>query len=330
MHPFKLLRHNRPKNSRWNNNQRNYGAWIIAVISCPCLMGWGFAAHRKIVDVAIQHVPEPLHEFFKHHRNWLVEHALDADLRKHSVIGEAEKHYIDLDEFGISEYDSMCLPPARWDEAIILYGEKCLRDRGIGPWNVAWQYQRLVEAFRSQNQRRILQCAADLAHYVADLHVPLHTSANYDGAASGQNGIHALWETQLPETYMDEYNLLGPDLPISWSPHCVDSIWDVIIESHRCLDLVFNAEKETMEEIGETNAFSYTIRGKARQKMRSEAFISCYHGKLNGQVEQRMTRSIQACSIYWYAAWVQAGQPQLQEQQTNKSRLDALIEWLKN
>lgn len=58
-------------------------------------MGWGFAAHRKIVDVAIQHVPEPLHEFFKHHRNWLVEHALDADLRKHSVIGEAEKHYIE-------------------------------------------------------------------------------------------------------------------------------------------------------------------------------------------------------------------------------------------
>jgi hypothetical protein len=93
---------------------------------------------------------------------------------------------------------------------------------------------------------------------------------------------------------------------------------------------VFNAEKETMEEIGETNAFSYTIRGKARQKMRSEAFISCYHGKLNGQVEHRMTRSIQACSIYWYAAWVQAGQPQLQEQQTKKSGLNALIEWLKN
>ena len=149
-------------------------------------------------------------------------------------------------------------------------------------------------------------------------------------AWSGQKGIHALWETQLPEAYMDEYNLLGPDLPVSWYPHCVDSIWNVIMESHRCLDLVFNAEQETMEEIGETNAFSYAIRGKARQKMRSEAFISCYHSKLNGQVEHRMTRSIQACSIYWYAAWVQAGQPQLQEQRTHKSRLNAFIEWLKN
>ena len=237
-------------------------------------MGWGFAAHRKIVDVAIQHVPEPLHEFFKHHRNWLVEHALDADLRKHAVIGEAEKHYIDLDEFGISEYDSMCMPPARWDEAVILYGEECLRDRGIGPWNVAWQYQRLVEAFGSQNQRRILQCAADLAHYVADLHVPLHTSANYDGAASGQKGIHALWETQLPEAYMDEYNLLGPDLPVSWYPHCVDSIWNVIIESHRCLDLVFNAEQETMEKLAKQMPFltpSVEKQGKKCDRKHSSA-----------------------------------------------------------
>ena len=54
--------------------------------------------------------------------------------------------------------------------------------------------------------------AVDLAHYISDLHVPLHTSGNYDGKQTAQNGIHALWETQLPEAFMANYNLFptGP------------------------------------------------------------------------------------------------------------------------
>jgi hypothetical protein len=303
---------------------------FLPLLLCPLSIGWGFSAHRKIIDVAIQHVPEPLHNFLKTNRDWLVEHALDADLRKHSVIGERERHYIDLDEFRDQHSGMECMPPANWKHAVSEFGEATLREHGIGPWNVQWQFNKLIEAFRLKDKDRILRCTADLAHYVSDLHVPLHTTKNYNGALTGQLGIHALWETQIPELKMDAFNLSRPlDSPI-YNPACADSIWSVVLDSHECLILVFGAERETMTEIGEENAFSFAERGRVRQKVRSEQFLLRYYLKLDGQVERRMVDSIQACAIFWYTAWVQAGQPQLPAEESEKRRFCATIEWLMN
>ena len=45
----------------------------------------------------------------------------------------------------------------------------------------------------------VLRTAADLGHYLADAHVPLHTTGNYNGQRTNQTGIHALWETHNVE-----------------------------------------------------------------------------------------------------------------------------------
>ena len=293
-------------------------------------LSWGFAAHRKIIDVTIHFVSEPLHGFFKANRDWLVEHALDADLRKHSVIGEAEKHYIDLEAFGVSQEQEICLPPFDWNDAVGTFGEDELRSNGIGPWNVQWQYRKLTVAFASQDKTKILRCAADLAHYIADLHVPLHTTENYDGAITGQKGIHSLWETQVPELRMAEFDLVSYSSALNYLPLCTDSIWDIISESHGCLPLVFSAEKEAMEEIGEHDSFAFVVRGRTRQKMRTEAFVSLYHAKLNGQVEQRMRSSIEVCALFWYCAWVQAGQPTLPLNTNDQNSFRRIFKWLIN
>ena len=42
---------------------------------------------------------------------------------------------------------------------------------------------------------------ADLGHYLADAHVPLHTG-NYSSQRTNQTGIHALWETHNVEHLM--------------------------------------------------------------------------------------------------------------------------------
>jgi hypothetical protein len=41
--------------------------------------------------------------------------------------------------------------------------------------------------------------ASYLSHYVGDSHVPLHTSSNYNGDATGQHGVHSRWEAGLLE-----------------------------------------------------------------------------------------------------------------------------------
>jgi hypothetical protein len=303
---------------------------IALIFAASFFLSWGFTAHRKIVDIAIHSVPDPLHPFFKENRNYLVEHALDADLRKHSIKGESEKHFIDLEGYGTSEDNSPCLPPKSWQDAVKTFGEDQLRANGIGPWNVRWQYDKLVEAFATRDKQQILRGAADLAHYVADLHVPLHTSNNYDGAQTNQKGIHALWETQIPESKMHEYNFTQRIDPIGYEPHASDVIWQTIVESHSGLALVFESELQTMAEIGQVDAFSFIVRGRSRQKMRSQAFVDSYHEKLNGQVEERMKMSIHVCALLWYNAWVEAGEPILPQDSTRQKRLGTIIQWLTN
>ena len=65
---------------------------------------------------------------------------------------------------------------------------------GVLPWQLEWSYRRLVTAWSPTdstmpNPEAISRAAADLGHYLADAHVPLITSGNYDGQRKGQRGF---------------------------------------------------------------------------------------------------------------------------------------------
>jgi hypothetical protein len=62
---------------------------------------------------------------------------------------------------------------------------------------------------RKKRKSEILFIAADLGHYIADAHMPLHTSDNHDGQLTDK-GIHSLWESRLPELFVKDYNLPWP------------------------------------------------------------------------------------------------------------------------
>mgnify|MGYP003893230247 CR=1 FL=1 len=54
-------------------------------------------------------------------------------------------------------------------------------------------------------------------------------------------------------------------------------------------------------------------RGWLRMKTYSEEYSSTYNDMLNGMIERRLTKSIITVGSYWYTAWVNAGQPNLNE-----------------
>ena len=66
----------------------------------------------------------------------------------------------------------------------------------------------LVKAFKEKDIDYILKNSADLGHYVSYAHVPLHTTENYNGQLTNQKGIHAFWESRLPELFADGYDYL--------------------------------------------------------------------------------------------------------------------------
>src|ERR1700753_3788650 len=81
------------------------------------------------------------------------------------------------------------------------------RQTGTLPWTIASNYYYLVKAFKAHDTTAILNASANLGHYIADAHVPLHLTQNYNGQLTGQTGIHALWESRLPELFSKNYKL---------------------------------------------------------------------------------------------------------------------------
>lgn len=275
------------------------------VLSC-IVSFWGFFGHRKINNNACFAVPSPLFSFYKANAEWLSEHAVDPDKRRYSTKGEAENHYIDIDHYTHNVQFMRDSFPRRWDDAIAKYSEDTLRAYGIGPYNAIKQYHRLVKAFQEKDKKKVLRISAELGHYIGDLHVPLHTTENYNGQLTGQNGIHGFWESRLPELFYEEYFMIFE--PVSYCENPSDLIWNTVFESHSFLPMVLGKEKEIAQSLeGETK--TNEERGAAVVETYSVKFARAYHESMQGMVEKRMYKATQAVASLWYTAWVDAGQP---------------------
>jgi hypothetical protein len=66
--------------------------------------------------------------------------------------------------------------PKRWDAAVAKFSEDTLLKYGILPWHIQSVYYQLVKAMENGDAKRVLFLATDLGHYIADAHVPLHTT----------------------------------------------------------------------------------------------------------------------------------------------------------
>src|SRR5688572_18617503 len=125
-----------------------------------------------------------------------VRYSVRPDERRNSDSTEATKHFIDFEAFGDSAAWKM---PQDWNSAVQQYTKDSLLKYGYVPYQIMVLKEQLTNSFRQKNKDSILFYAADMGHYIADAHVPLHTSINYDGQLTGQKGLHSLWESVIPE-----------------------------------------------------------------------------------------------------------------------------------
>ena len=277
------------------------GASVIA--SC-----WGFYSHKKINRHAVFSLPTEMIGFYKQNIAFITEKAINPDQRRYISPNEAERHYVDLDHYGDSALYQM---PRYWNQAVEKYSEDTLRTYGIVPWHVNIVTYWLTNAFTNKDASQILRLSADLGHYIADAHVPLHTTENYNGQMTNQYGIHGFWESRLPELFNADYRLfIGK---AEYIDNVQLKIWDAVVKSHLALDSVFRFERELTEAIGESKKYVIEQRGNSNIRTYSESFSKAYHERLNGMVERRMKAAIKMISDVWYTAWVDGGQPDLDQ-----------------
>jgi hypothetical protein len=268
---------------------------------------WGFYAHQKINRLAVYTLPPELLGFYKANIDFITEHAVNPDKRRYAVSGEAPRHYIDLDAYpGEVRKD---LKRLNWEQAVEKYSEDTLMAYGIVPWQVIKMKFQLTEAFRKKDIKSILRLSTDVGHYIADAHVPLHTTKNYNGQLTNQIGIHAFWESRLPELFSEEYTFWTGKA--AYIENIQERIWEVVSQSHTALDSVLYFEKQLTEKTPADKKFTIEERNGQTIRTYSRSFSETYHRMLDKQVEIRMKASVKTIGDFWYTCWVDAGQPDL-------------------
>jgi len=181
---------------------------------------------------------------------------------------------------------------------------------GTVPYHLLHMKHRLTRAFMAQDEQAILRLSTELGHYLSDAHVPLHTTENYNGQLTNQLGIHAFWESRIPELFADErYDyFVGP---AEYIPQPGPYFWKVVLESHLLLDSVLAIEKELSQTFPQDQQYCYEERLGRTVRTQCEAYAAAYQDRMNGMVEERMRAAIHAIGSIWFTCWVDAGQPDL-------------------
>ncbi|HET6226860.1 MAG TPA: zinc dependent phospholipase C family protein [Bacteroidia bacterium] len=302
--------------------------YFFLLILFPCFLfvpnssfpvySWGFFAHQKINRLAVFTLPNGMIGFYKQHIDYISQHATDPDKRRYINEEEAARHYIDIDHYGKTAFDSV---PHYWKKAVAKYSEDTLKAYGIVPWHIDKMIYRLTEAFKTENLDLILKYSSDLGHYVADAHVPLHTTENYNGQLTNQKGIHGLWESRIPELKSEGYNYWTG--AATYIDNSLETAWNIVKESHSCVDSVLTLEKELSNNYPSDKKYSIENRGKVVTTVYSQEYTNEYNRLLNGMVERRLRAAILCVGSLWYTAWINAGQPDL-DKLANKEVSDSL------
>ncbi len=279
---------------------------------------WGFYVHRKVNKIAIFTLPPEMIGFYKKHIEYISEHGTDPDKRTFSDENEAVRHYIDIDHYGENPFDSV---PRKWKDAVTKYTEDTLKMYGINPWWIEVMMYRLTDAFKNEDADKILYVSANLGHYIADATVPLHTTEYYNGRIPEQKGIHAFWESRLPELFSDGYDLFTGKAEYIENP--LNKAWELVEGSHKFIDTIFAVDDYMRLNFPSDKKYSYENKGQMTVKVYSKEYSAVFQNMINGMVDNQMRIAIKTIGSFWFTAWVNAGQPDLSKIE-NKEVSDAL------
>jgi hypothetical protein len=278
-------------------------AGVTILIICS---SWGFFAHYRIHRLAVFTLPKAMTGFYKSNIEFITEHSVSADKKRYVDSAEAPHHFFDADHYGKQPFRDM---PQHWVDAAAKYSSDTLNKYGTVPWAIASNYYWLVKAFKAHDTTGILITSANLGHYISDAHVPLHLTQNYDGQLTNQTGIHGLWESRLPELFSNNYNYNVGKARYIANP--LAEAFKICRSSYKSVDTVLRMERILNKSYTEATKYAIEQRGTRNVKVYSIAYSRAYHKLMKGMVQRRMRSSVLSVGSFWFSAWVDAGQPDL-------------------
>jgi len=263
---------------------------IIGLIGLSfVLISWGGTGHRKISQASGLSFNIEMAQF----NTWIVfltSHASDADYRKSSDPTEGVKHYIDIDNY--NEFIITGRIPQTLDSAVAIYGASFVNYNGVLPWATITTFDSLKSCFERRDWDKAMFFAADLGHYVADGHMPLHITKNYDGRDSGNSGIHSRYESTMINAYISQFIYEGQETVEIQDVN--KYIFDYLYSSYVFVDSVLLADDDAKKVNSNTYSTEY------KQALWNET---------KGFTIPLFSNASHAISELIYTAWLQAGSP---------------------
>lgn len=253
------------------------------------LVSWGNQGHKIISAYAFLSFNEEMSQF-NEWKQFLVDHSSDADYRRDDIPAEGPKHYIDIDNY--PEFVSNGKIAQDWQQLVMDHDYSFVMDNGTLPWATIATYDSLVVCFERRDWERAKIFAADLGHYVADGHMPMHITINYDGKLTGNSGIHSLYETSMIGAYSGSLQYPGDTLEIV--ENVSDYVFSYIYQNYPYVDSVLLADTyaRTVSPVTTTAAYKAALWSKT--------------GTFTIRLFSEASHKI---AVLFYTAWVKAGRP---------------------
>ncbi|MDO9548424.1 MAG: S1/P1 nuclease, partial [Candidatus Marinimicrobia bacterium] len=244
---------------------------------------WGGDVHRYIASAAVDHLPSGMY-FFKDQRSFLSSHASDPDRDNNP----GYYHYIDIDYY--PEFFQGNLPHD-WDSITALYSESIVKNNGTIPWVIDEWTEMFSSLMANSDWANAWQVAAELGHYVADSHQPLHLTVNYNGQNTGNYGIHSRYESKLFSYYLN--SLPAPEGTGKYWSNALDSVFQYIEDIYPYVDSILIADDSA------SNLDS--------------SYGSVYYNTMWSKLEilsiDVIHQAIMDLASIWVTAWENAGKP---------------------
>ncbi|HUN65113.1 MAG TPA: S1/P1 nuclease [Bacteroidota bacterium] len=258
---------------------------------------WGATGHHIINLKAPIHLPDSTGRL-KADSLYYAAHASDADNRKvsgdTSFFSESLRHFIDIDY-----YPNFHSIPHSLDSMIALYGRSTVHNQGTNPWITVILLDTLTAQLRRNDYTDADQTLADLGHYIGDAHQPLHCTENYDGAMTGNSGIHSRYETTMINDFQTQIVITPASVQYISDP--LDYIFGYIYQSNSYVDSIMAAD-----------TYARSVSGGSTS---STAYYNALWQKCSGFTLLQFQRATVDVASLWFTAWVNAQMPQLPSSQ---------------
>ncbi len=277
-------------------NKFNFSIILISltILTAQTVFPWGEKGHKLISKMSVDFLP-PEMKAFKAWRDYLEEHAPDPDYRKRTDKTESPKHFIDIDYYKEFLNGNMI---ENEDSLIIEYGEKEVIHQGILPWATLQTFKNLTKAFKDKNKKLVLRYAADLGHYVADGHQPMHTVVNYNGQLTDQKGVHSRYEIKMVDAHLNELEKSFKPTPASYVSDPLKFIFNYISNANSVCDVLFSADN---------------LAFKQANSRRSKQYYNLMWFRTKYITEIQFNNAASDFAALIYTAWVNGGRPDFNE-----------------